>query len=268
MAYPSSLSDEQWLLISALIPKPKSGGRPRSTSERQIIDAVMYVLKTGCQWRQLPSEFPHWRTVYGYFADWGKIGVWKKVQRKLYFAVRMASGRKRHPSILSIDSQSVATSKMGGVRGFDGGKRVKGRKRHVAVDSLGFPVAFSVTPANTHDLKGGRKILPQANKFLRKPSFKKVYADGTYNAQSFRVWVKERFDATLRISGNLAQKLKKFVPVSQRWVIERTFAWLKDFRRLSLDYERTTNHSRFMLRLAAIRLMLARLAPSEHEVAW
>jgi len=192
----------------------------------------------------------------------GTIGVWKKMQRELYFQARKQAKRKRRPSIVIVDSQSVRTGKMGGERGYDGGKRVKGRKRHIVVDSLGLPLAVSVTAANVHDLRGGKRALKLTKKFLRRGSFNKVYADGAYNSQPFRNWLKKTFDATLQVSKNLAQKFKRFIPASQRWVVERTFAWFYDFRRLTIDYERLTQHSRFMMRFAAISLMLNRLAPA------
>jgi putative transposase len=148
------------------------------------------------------------------------------------------------------------------------GKRVKGRKRHFAVDSLGFPLAISVTAANVHDLTGAKKVLPQVRKLLLRSSFRKIYADGAYIAQTFKDWAKEKFDATVQIAKNLAMQFKRFIPVSQRWVVERTFSWLYDFRRLTIDYERTIRHSRYMLRMAAISLMLHRLAPAEHTPDW
>lgn len=270
-AYETDLSDEQWALIAPLIPPPKPGGRPRTTDVRRVFDACLYVVKTGCQWRQLPNDFPPWRTVYGYFIDWGsnaKGGMFHRLHRCCYFKARKLVGRNHYPSVVIVDSQSVKTGKMGGVRGYDGGKHVKGRKRHTAVDTLGLPMAITVTAANVHDTKGGKKSLVRVSKFMRGRKLKKIYADGAYVAKDFRNWVHETFDATMRISKNLAQKFKTFVPVSQRWVIERSFAWWQDYRRLTMDYERLLKTSRSMLRLAAIRLILNRLASPKTRSVW
>lgn len=166
-----------------------------------------------------------------------------------------------------LDSQRVKTGKMGGESGYDGGKRVKGRKRHLVVDSLGLPVAISVTAANVHDLNDGRRVRRHVQRLLKGRTSKKLYADGSYIAQNFRDWVKKEFQAKLITAKNLAQRFKEFIPVSQRWVVERTFSWIYDYRRLTIDYERLTQHSRFMVRLAAIRLMLNRLAPRP-DVGW
>jgi putative transposase len=267
LGYETDLSDQQWALIERLIPLAKIGGRPRKTDVRRVVDSLLYLLKTGCHWRLLPADFPHWRTVYEYFKNWRDDGTLRQIQKSLYFAARKKAGRSKYPSVVIVDSQSVKTSKMGGERGFDGGKWVKGRKRHLVVDSLGLPLTFSVTAANVHDLSGGRYALNRASKFLGGRSLKKIYADGAYAAQSFRDWVEQKFDAVVRISKNLAQRFKEFIPVSQRWVIERTFAWWYDYRRLTIDYERLTLSSRAMLRLAAINIMLNRLAPRP-EVGW
>lgn len=267
MGYPSDLTDAQWALVEPLLPPAKPGGRPRTTSVRRVFDAVRYLNKTGCQWRQLPADFPHWRTVYGYFKSW-QNGAIRNLHRYLYFRVRKHEGRAKYPSTIIIDSQSVKTGKMGGeVRGYDGGKRIKGRKRHLAVDSLGLPLAISVTAANVHDLNGGRLVLNNLGKFLRGRTYKKVYADGAYGGEAFRSWVRGKFNAALKISKNLALKLKQFVPISQRWVVERSFAWLGDYRRLTIDFERLVTSSRSLIRLAAINLMLNRLAPNP-QLAW
>jgi putative transposase len=270
-AYATDLTDEQWAIIEPLIPPAKPGGRPRTTDVRRVFDACLYVVKTGCQWRSLPRGFPPWRTVYGYFVEWGSAnngGIFRRLHRRCFFQARKQAGRSKYPSVVIIDSQSVKTGKMGGVRGYDGGKHVKGRKRHTAVDTLGLPMAITVTAANVHDLKGGKKSLTRVSKFIGGRALKKIHADGAYAAEAFRDWVRERFDAIVRISKNLAQKFKEFVPVSQRWVVERSFSWWHDYRRLTMDYERLLKTSRNMLRLAAIRLMLNRLAPPPDRPLW
>lgn len=266
MGYDTDLSDAQWARVEPLIPPAKSGGRPRTTEVRKALDAVLYLVKTGCQWRLLPRTFPPWRTVYDYFKQWRDDGTLRRLQRRLYFAARKKARRKRYPTVVVIDSQSVKTGKMGGERGFDGGKRIKGRKRHMVVDTLGLPLATVVTAANVHDLTGGRKALARVKKFIGGRPIRKLYADGMYAAENFRGWVREQFGATTRVAKNLAQKFKRFVPVSQRWVVERSFAWWGDYRRLTIDYERLTTSSRAMLRLAAINLMLARLHPKAERV--
>ena len=270
--YDIDLSNEQWEMVEEFIPPPKPGGRPRTTNMRRVFDACLYVVKTGCQWRQLPKDFPPWRTCYGYFVEWGSLvnkqGIFRRLHRRLYFQARKAAGRKPYPSVVIVDSQTVRTSKMGGIRGYDGGKHIKGRKRHTAVDTLGLPMAVTVTAANVHDLLGGKKSLTRVSSFIGGRKLKKIYADGAYAAELFRTWVKKKFDALVRISKNLAQKFKAFVPVSQRWVIERSFSWWFDYRRLTIDYERTIKSSRSMLRLAAIRLILNRLAPNDLAEEW
>jgi putative transposase len=157
------------VIIAPLIPPAKPGGRPRTTDVRRVVDACLYIVKTGCQWRQLPKNFPHWRTTYGYFRQWGGNkdgGLIRRLHRHRYLAARRHAGRSKYPSVVIIDSQSVRTGKMGGVRGYDGGKHVKGRKRHTAVDTLGLPVAVSITAANIHDLHGGKQSLLRVSKFI------------------------------------------------------------------------------------------------------
>jgi putative transposase len=259
-SYPSDLTDDQWRYISKFVPKAKHGGRPRSTDERAVVNAILYLVRTSCQWRQLPSNFPPWQTVYRYFARMSRSGVVRAIHRALYVDVRALHDRKPSPSAVVIDSQSVKTGKAGGTRGFDGGKRVKGRKRHIVVDTLGLLVDVAVTPANVHDTVGGRKALTKAKRWLSgKP--KTIFADRGYQGSKFWWWARLYMGAHVQVSENPAMKTKQFVPVKKRWVVERTFGWFSNYRRLDKDQERLMVHSTTMIRWAFVALMLNRLAP-------
>lgn len=186
------------------------------------------------------------------------MGIVQEIQRALYRLVRIADMREPDPSVLVIDSQSVKTGKAGGVRGFDGGKRVKGRKRHLVVDSTGLMVDVVVSPANVHDTHGARRVIEKLSKWMM-GSPKLLYADGGYGGNPFRSWVKQNLGSRVEISENLAMTAKRFVPAKQRWVVERTFAWFGDYRRLDKDHERLIRNSTAMIRWAVIKLMLNRL---------
>jgi len=257
--YETDLNDEQWLLVAPLVPEPSFGGRPRTTDIRRVLDAIFYVVKTGCHWRLLPSDFPPWRTVYGYFARWRDNGFLLKLHNILVKKVRRHEGKKASSTIAIIDSQSVKTGKMGGERGYDGGKKVKGRKRHIVVDSLGLLTAVKVTAANVHDSVGGQMLVRRLAKRFGAKAPRKIYADGTYGGNPFKAFVEEKLGAVMEVAANVAMKVKAFVPIKKRWLVERTFAWLGDYRRLDKDHERHTESSVAMIRLAMIRLMLRRL---------
>lgn len=182
--YPSDLTDAQWAVVAPHIPAAKSGGRPRTTDVRAVLDAIIYLLRTGCQWRQLPYDFPPWPTVYGYFRDWRMAGVWILLHRALYPLARMAAGRKPEPTLVIMDGQSVKTTERGGVRGFDGHKRVKGRKRHILVDILGLPIANRVEPANISDRRAGSRLLAGLASLW--PSIRTVIADAGHEVASSR----------------------------------------------------------------------------------
>jgi putative transposase len=259
--YATDLTDEQWALIEPMLPPAKPGGRPRTTDLRRVVDAILYVLTTGCQWRNLPHEFPAWGTCYYYFSTWQKSGFSTRLMGRLVKKVRVAEGHDPKPNIASIDSQSVKTGKYATAgRGYDGGKRVKGRKRHLLVDELGLPIAIAVTAANTHDKVGGEKVLERAAKVLRGKGLKELHADGGYRGAPFRKLVRRFIKAKTKILGNIAQKTKCFVPLPERWKAERSFGWLKNSRRLAEDQERLPRTSRAMISWAFIRLTLNRLA--------
>lgn len=256
--YPSDVTDEQWALIEPLIPV-YPGGRPRKTDPRDVLDAILYLVKTDCQWRYLPKDFPPKSTVWRYFDEWTRLGVLERIHDSLSGQVRKreAPGRPRHTA--SIDSQSVDTSSGGEARGRDNAKNVDGRKRHIVVDSLGLLLAVAVTAASVDDAAAAPAVLRQLEG-QRLPRLRRVYADSKYHNHALYGWVAEQqwydLDIVRRPKG-----AKGWVRLPIRWTVERTFAWLGKCRRLSLDREKTTRSSEAMIRLAMIRLMLNRLCP-------
>jgi putative transposase len=253
--YPTDLSDVEWQRIQPYLPAPKSGGRPRVHTLREILNAIFYIVRSGCTWRMLPHDLPPWKTVYHYFRLWRKDGTWERINSALRVEVRVAAGREPEPSAAVIDSQSVKTTETPGVRGYDAGKKVNGRKRHLLVDTLGLVLMVVVHAANIQDRDGARLLLEKARG--RFPRLRLIWADGGYTGKLVD-WVKTLCLWVLEIVKR-SDDVKGFQVLPHRWVVERTFGWLGRYRRLSKDYEGLPESSEAMIYIAMIHLMVRRL---------
>lgn len=260
--YPTDISDEQWALLQPLLPKPQwhPGGPGRKPMDlRRVLNGIFYVNKTGCQWRMMPKDLGKGHTIYGYFRRWRREGVWACVMDTLRQWERQSQGRLPEPSACCADSQSIKTATQGEDVGFDGHKKIKGRKRHILVDTLGLIVAVVVTAANSDDRQGLVALMKRyfACGVTR---LRKIWVDGGYEAQWLCDWVRG-FKRTHKIDLEVVEHTGKgFQVVPYRWVVERTFAWLLNDRRHSRDYEVLTASSEAMIQISMIRLLLKRLA--------
>jgi transposase len=258
--YYTDLTQSQWEFLEPLIPEPKLGGRPRTTDMLAVVSAIFYVTCTGCQWRLLPHDFPACSTVYTYFNNWRKDGTWSTINEHLRMQVRVCEDRHPSPSAAICDAQSV---KVGNPRccsvGFDGGKLIKGWKRHILVDTMGLLLMVIVTAANVSDQRGAKVLFWKAKRLGASVSrLVRVWADGGYQGQDFMQKVMNRFRWILEVikrSDNLAG----FVVVPKRWIVERTFGWLNWNRRLGKNYEMLTTTGEAFCYVAMIRIMLRRL---------
>ena len=254
--YPSNLSDGAWRYLKPHLPV-LTVGRPRELSLRQVVNAILYVLKTGCQWRQLPREFPAWSAVYYYFYRWSREGTWERLNHALRSRLRQKGGRHKHPTAGCLDSQSVKCTAVPGPRGYDAGKKVNGRKRHILVDTLGLLLEAGVAAAPVPARHRARSLLARLPGGCKK--LRKVWVDGGY-AGTLVDWVAARFKFCLAVVLR-PKESRKFVLLPRRWVVERsTFGWLNHSRRLSKSYERLTRTDETWIYIAMTRIMSERLA--------
>ena len=264
--YDSDLTDEQWRLIEPLLPPPATAGRREKHPRREIVNAIQYVVRTGCAWRLRPREFPPWQTVFWYFKRWRADGSLDRLHDALRDQLRDTDGRDSMASAAIVDAQSVqgADTVGGATRGYDAGKKVNGRKRHIVVDTLGLLLVVLVTAASVQDRDGGARVLERLR--FRMPSVAVVWADGGY-AGRLVGYARQ----VLKVAVEIVRKRegqRTFEVLPRRWVVERTLSWISRCRRLAHDYERLPEHSEAMVKWAMIGLMTRRLAPSPGRRPW
>ena len=270
--YPSDLSDREWQRLSPLLPSAKPGGRPRTVHLRLILNGIFYLLRSGCQWRLLPRDYGPWSTVYDYYRTWRLDGTWERIHTTLREQVRQRAGRQPTPSAAIIDSQSVKTTELGGSHGYDGGKKVNGRKRHLLVDTMGLLLRVRVHPANLQDRDGARLVLTGLEQ--RFPRLRHLWTDQAYTGKIVE-WIEQELGWSVEVVERSPRRgfivtpdhqfqrvafPARFEPLPRRWVVERSFAWIGRDRRMSKDYEFLPATSETWIYLSMVRVMLKRLA--------
>ena len=260
--YPSDTTDAEWALLEPLLPRPAcegpAGGRPEKHHRRAIVDALRYVTDNGIKWRALPADFPPWQTVHGFFTRWSKAGVFEKIRDRLREKLRLRANKNPAPSAAVIDSQSVKAAETVGrpSRGYDGGKKIDGRKRHIATDTQGLLLVVLITAASVQDRAAARDLLSALHTAYRGITW--VWADGGYTSKALVDWAKD----TLRLTFDIVKKIAgqtTFIILPRRWVVERTFSWITQARRNVRDYERLSDHSAAFINTAMITMMTRRL---------
>lgn len=262
LPYDTDLTDAEWAILERLVPAPAPNGRPVDYSRREIVNALFYLNRAGCAWRLLPHDLPPWSLVYAYFKRWRDDGTWTAIHDALRGKVRQAAGKQVQPSAAVLDSCSVKMTDQAGPRGYDGAKKVTGRKRHLLVDTLGLLLMIVVTAASIGERAGGEQVVRRTQAGL--PKLQRLWVDAGYRGAAFIDWVRAQCGWVVEIVEHLVV-VHEFKLLPWRWVVERTFGWLNRYRRLSKDYEVKPSSSEALIRIAMINLMVQRLARQRTE---